>query len=94
MIEKQQNASMSKFERFEPLKFGEGNEKSRRFSPACLVNSGLVDKVRTEIRKILQDPQGYPEEMSFFSFLKHLNDNMGSNSLKGGKVVQGNNSCA
>ena len=78
---------MSKFERFEPLKFGEGNEKSRRFSPACLVNSGLVDKVRTEIRKILQNPQSHPEEMNFFTSLKHLNDSMSSNSVKGGKVV-------
>jgi site-specific DNA recombinase len=91
VIEKHQNPSSFEFKRFEPLKFRQNNEKSRRFSPTFLVTSGLVDKVRTEIRRILRNPQSHPEEMNFFAFLKHLNDSMSDNSVKGEKVADENN---
>jgi site-specific DNA recombinase len=85
VIEKHQKPSSSQFARFEPLKFRQHNEKSKAINLACFGISGLVDKVRTEIRKILQDPHGHTEEMKFFTFLKHLHDSIADKIVYGGK---------
>ncbi len=50
---------------FEPPVSGQPCEKSGPFEPAFLAHSGVVDDVRTEIAKVLSDPQGNENSISF-----------------------------
>ncbi|MBW1738369.1 MAG: hypothetical protein JRJ69_12660, partial [Deltaproteobacteria bacterium] len=72
LIEKRSVLSLSKSDRFEPREFGQDKEKNRAFDPAFLIGSGLVNKVRTEIRKSLMAANSNPAESVFPNSLFQL----------------------
>lgn len=65
LIEKRSFLPLPKSDRFEPREFGKDKEKDRAFGPAFLINSGLVNKVRTEIKKMLQKAINGDNDLEF-----------------------------
>jgi len=76
VIERTVSRLIAKNATLEPPKFGLDNTQAAHRLDGLYAKLRELDDVRTEIRKILQNPHDHPEEMSFFNSLRQLQSSM------------------